>query len=151
MIFRIIALLCCLSFSLLASAQASGGQIRRNKQNTTVKNRQSKPRKQSEPQVITSLPQIETDNAANLKKYNIQIAAFLEIRNVQSMRDDLRNQGYDARVYYDAPKRLYRVILAGFNDLQSAKNYKSQYLDGSDKFRSSYIFYIQDGETFFIQ
>ena len=71
--FRILTLLCCLSFSFAALAQASGGQIRRNKQNTTVKNRQSKPRKQSEPQVITSLPQIETDNAANLKKYNILI------------------------------------------------------------------------------
>ena len=32
---RIIVLLCCMSFSIMASAQASGGQIRRNVQRTT--------------------------------------------------------------------------------------------------------------------
>ena len=34
---RIIVLLCCMSFSIMASAQASGGQIRRNVQRTTNK------------------------------------------------------------------------------------------------------------------
>ena len=41
MVLRIITLLCCLSFSLMASAQASGGQITR-KNNTTNKTKKQK-------------------------------------------------------------------------------------------------------------
>ena len=47
MVLRIITLLCCLAFSLLASAQASGGQIRRpaKKQPSNAANRTVKPSK----------------------------------------------------------------------------------------------------------
>jgi hypothetical protein len=96
-------------------------------------------------------PQVETVSARELKLYNVQVAAFSILNNAIGLRGQLREKGYDAKIYFDEPIRMYRVVSASFSNLQDAINSKNNMESNYPNYNSCYIFTIQNGQTTFLK
>ncbi len=94
-----------------------------------------------------STSQVETVSASELRKYNVQVSAFLELKNAIGLRNQFRNAGYDAKIYFDEPSRLYRVVATSWLNLEDAISSKKSI----NKYNYSCgIFTIQNGQTTFV-
>ena len=156
MIFRTITLLYCLSFSLMASAQASGGQIKRisPKPKTEVR-KTSKPRhttvqtEQSTPPTYTlppATPEVQLTPLSSLPTYNLVIGSFSIGANAQSLSQSMKDRGYSTKIYFEPTTSppMYRVIVASsytYSDIMYyANNLKSD-------FPGSWILCVENGQT----
>ena len=154
--FRILTLLCCLSFSFAALAQASGGQIRRNtpKPKTEVR-KPSKPRhttvqtEQSTPPTYTpppAAPEVQLTPLSSLPTYNLVIGSFSIGANAQYLSQSMKDRGYSTKVFFEPTTSppMYRVIAA------SSYTY-SDIVDCANKLKSDYpgswILCVENGQT----
>lgn len=156
MIYRILSLLYCLSFSLMASAQASGGQIKRNSQKPKTEVRKtSKPRhttvqtEQSTPPTYTpppAAPEVQLTPLSSLPTYNLVIGSFSIGANAQSLSQSMKDRGYSTKIYFEPTTSppMYRVIVASsytYSDIMYyANNLKSDY-------PGSWILCVENGQT----
>ena len=153
---RILILLCSMSFALMASAQASGGQIRRpvKKQSTTTHNRptqSSKPRKneeQSQPQSEQAKPNIspaiQPIPMSGLATYNVVTNTFSILENAQGACQKLRNEGWGAQIYLDS-SNMYRVLMVGTNQEPEAVLYRNH---ARQTYPNAWILKIDNGREF---
>lgn len=138
-----------MSFSLMASAQASGGQTRRNspKPKTEVR-KPSKPRnttgktEQSAP--IETSPAIQPIPMADLAKYNVVIGTFSILANAQGLCQSLRNEEWGAQIYLDL-SNMYRVLMIGSDQEPEAVLYRNH---ARQKYPNAWILKIDNGREF---
>ena len=108
---RLLALFCCLSFSLITSAQASGGQIRRN--NTTTRVVKKKKKSNIPPNSVKlddgTIVQYETTQAVDLglpsgtiwAGWNIGANSPLEVGSYYAWGETEEKEEYDWNTYFD--------------------------------------------------
>lgn len=111
---RIIVLLCCMSFSIMASAQASGGQIRRNVQRTTSKvNRSFSPSRNR-----------------TTSKVNRSVSPSINTSRTYTTREmfEMGNSFYDKGNYTEALNWYKKAAENGYSDAQSELGF--MYLNG---------------------
>ena len=149
---RIITLLCCLSFALMASAQASGGQIRRSttKPRTEVK-KQPKPRntttqtEQSKP--TYTQPAIQPISISSLATYNVVISTLGILSNAQGLCQSLRDKGWSAQIYLD-PSNMYRVLMVGTSDEPEAILYRNK---AKQTYPDAWILTVENGREYKVE
>lgn len=141
---------------IMMFAQASGGQIKRNatkpiteKRNTSKPRRATVKTEQSSP--VYTPPVIQTVSVNSLNKYNIQAGCFMMSANADGQCKELREHGFDSKIYFDEPKRMYRVIVVSISGLESAINTKNYIESSYPKYSPCYIFTIVNGETQFLK
>ena len=146
---RILTLLCCMSFTLMTSAQASGGQIRRSssKPKTEVK-KQSKsynatPHVEQSTSTYTS-PAIQPISISSLATYNVVISTFRIIGNAQTLCQRLRNEGWSAQIYLDS-SNMYRVLMVGTSDEPEAILYRN---NAKQTYPDAWILKVENGRAF---
>lgn len=156
---KIITVLCCLSFTLMASAQASGGQIRRNSpkpkkevqktskpRHTKVQTEQKDQTEQNVPSYTApAVPDVPITPLSNLPTYNLVIATFSLRANAQSLFQSMKEKGYSTKICMESTTPpMYRVIVA------SSYTY-SDIVDCANKLKSnfpgSWILCVENGQT----
>ncbi len=60
------------------------------------------------------------DKPDMIKEYNVVVAEFKQKFNAQSLRDRLRSQGHGSYVVYISAKKLYCVVVEGYDDIGPA-------------------------------
>lgn len=60
------------------------------------------------------------DKSDMIKKYNVVVAEFKQKFNAQSCRDRLRQEGHASYVVYISAKKLYCVVVEGYDDISPA-------------------------------
>lgn len=125
---RIVLTLCCLIFSLLTFAQASGGQIRRPTKRQSTKVMPSKPYRSTVKTEINppeqSPPAIQPIPMSSLAKYNVVISTYAILSNAQGSCQKLRDEGWGAQIYLDGSNH-YRVLMVGISDEPEAILYRN--------------------------
>ena len=141
------------TLSVVASAQASGGQIRRpaKKQSSGVTKRSatsSHPRsnrehtEQSAPTYTP--PAIQPIPMSSLAKYNIVVATFSILGNAQGLCQSLRDKGWGAQIYLES-SNMYRVLMVGMSDEPEAILYRD---NARNTYPNAWIMCVDNGRTF---
>lgn len=147
---RILILLCSMSFALMASAQASGGQIRRNttKPRTEVKKhsnpRNAVPRVEQQSTQTYAQPAIQPISISSLATYNVVISTLSILSNAQGLCQSLRDKGWSAQIYLD-PSNMYRVLMVGTNDEPEAILYRN---NAKQTYPDAWILKVENGRAF---
>lgn len=146
---RFLTLLCCMLFSIMASAQASGGQIRRNKPKPkTEVQKPSKPRYTTEQtEQITPTytpPTIQPISISSLATYNVVVGTFSILSNAQGLCQTLRNEGWGAQIYLDL-SNMYRVLMVGSDQEPEAVLYRNH---ARDTYPNAWILKIENGREY---
>ena len=63
------------------------------------------------------------DNPDVIKNYSVVVAEFKQQFNAVSYRDRLRDEGHGAYVVYVSAKKLYCVVVEGYDDISSAATF----------------------------
>lgn len=135
---------------LVVSAQASGGQIRRNvtKTNTEVK-KASKPHRstsQTEQSAPTyAPPAIQPLPISSLSKFNIVAGTYSILANAQGFCQSLRDKGWGAQIYFDSSNNMYRVLMVGTNDEPEAVLYRKK---AQESYPASWIMVVDNGQLY---
>jgi hypothetical protein len=151
---RIAFIICGIVFSLLASAQASGGQIRRNtpKPKTEVrktsKSRHTKVQTEQNAPTYTppATPEVQLTPLSSLPTYNLVIGSFSIGANAQYLSQSMKDRGYSTKIYFEPTTSppMYRVIAASAyteSDIMYwANKLKSDY-------PGSWILCVENGQT----
>lgn len=58
-----------------------------------------------------------------IKKYSVVVAEFKQKFNAQSYRDRLRKEGHNSYVVYISEKKLYCVVVEGYDDVSTAATF----------------------------
>lgn len=147
---RILTLLCCISFALMASAQASGGQIKRKVSNTSKKNNVKKERtleNRTDNSVETQLtvPLIQPTPISDFSTYNIVVCSMGIIANASRFCQSLRDQGYTSLIYQDnrPEMTLYRITIGSTNNEQEALRIRDQ---ARNTYPDAWILYFVNGK-----
>ncbi len=149
--FRLMTLLCCLSFSLIASAQASGGQIRRpvQRQPGNTKNRtvtSPKPSSTTSSIVVdipvNTPPAIQPILIGDLATYNVVVSTFSILANAQGLCQTLRDKGWGAQIYLDS-SNMYRVLMLGTSNEPEAVLYRNH---ARETYPNAWILKIENGK-----
>ena len=149
---RILILLCSMSFALMASAQASGGQIRRTttKPRTEVKKR-SKPRKATTPQVeqqstsTYSTPAIQPISLNRLCHYNVVVCSFSLLSDAQAECQKIRDEGFFSEIVLDV-SNTYRVLMyRSSNSEEDARRCRNR---ARKKYPTAWIMYVNNGHVY---
>lgn len=147
---RIIVLLLCMSFSIMASAQASGGQIKRKVSNTSKKNNVKKERtleNRTDNSVETQLtvPLIQPTPISDFSTYNIVVCSMGIIANASRFCQSLRDQGYTSLIYQDnhPEMTLYRITIGSTNNEQEALRIRDQ---ARNTYPDAWILYFVNGK-----
>lgn len=144
---RLLLLFCYMSFSIMASAQASGGQIRRQTQKAKTETRKkSKPRVATRPfqkppqQNVIDVPQPVP--ISSLLEYNVVVGSFKQLGNAQELYRTLSEQGWNPQIYLDSSK-YYQVIITSSNSKTNAITYRDNL---KKKYPNSWILCIENGK-----
>lgn len=147
---RILILLCSMSFALMASAQASGGQIKRKVSNTSKKNNVKKERtleNRTDNSVETQLtvPLIQPTPISDFSTYNIVVCSMGIIANASRFCQSLRDQGYTSLIYQDnrPEMTLYRITIGSTNNEQEALRIREQ---ARNTYPDAWILYFVNGK-----
>lgn len=147
---RILILLCSMSFALMASAQASGGQIKRKVSNTSKKNNVKKERtleNRTDNSVETQLtvPLIQPTPISDFSTYNIVVCSMGIIANASRFCQSLRDQGYTSLIYQDnrPEMTLYRITIGSTNNEQEALRIRDQ---ARNTYPDAWILYFVNGK-----
>ena len=145
---RLFTLLCCLTFALMASAQASGGQItRKNTPGTRSKKENTKRNvvKTSSSGTVhptASVQIIQPTPITDLSIYNIVVSSMGMLENANGLCQSLREKGYSSLIYHDTSASLYRVTIGSTNNEQEAINLRDQ---ARNTYPDAWILYIVNG------
>ena len=153
---RFFILILVILFPLVVAAQASGGQIRRNKpkpktevrktskpRHTTVQTEQSTPPTDTPPQAA---PEVQLTPLSSLPTYNLVIGSFSIGANAQYLSQSMKDRGYSTKVFFEPTTSppMYRVIAASAyteSDIMYwANKLKSDY-------PGSWILCVENGQT----
>ena len=142
--------ICCLSFSLMASAQASGGQIRRPvKKQSTVTARsnvsisQGKTIERTEQRTPANTPpSIQPISKSDLAIYNVVVCTYAILANAQGTCQKLRDEGWGAQIYFDS-KKMYRVLMVGTDQEPEALIYRNH---AKQTYPDTWILKIENGQ-----
>jgi len=141
----ILGLFVLLTFSTIAMAQASGGQIVRKPKTVNVQ-----PKKRQQIQTTTINTGAVNDswytNSLN-DEYNIVVSSFMQRNNVVSCVDKWKSKGYDAFAYNDKKHRLYRIVISHGNSYEWAINYYNNYIRNNPDTPDAWIMQYKNGET----
>ena len=142
---RIIGIFVLLSFSTIAMAQASGGQIIRKQKTVNVQ-----PKKKQ--QVQTTAVNTVTENNSwytnsPTHEFNIVVSSFMQRDNVISCVEKWKNKGYDAFAYKDKKYNLYRIVISHGNSYEWAINYYNNYIRNNPETPDAWIMQYKNGET----
>ena len=150
MVLRILTIICCLSFSLMASAQASGGQIRRPvKKQSTVTARSNvsisrgKTIERTEQRTPANTPpSIRPISKSDLAIYNVVVCTYGILANAQGACQKLRDEGWGAQIYLDS-KKMYRVLMVGSDQEPEALVYRNY---AKQTYPDTWILKIENGQ-----
>ena len=147
---RLLILFCCMSFTLMTSAQASGGQIKRKVSNTSKKNNVKKERtleNRTDNSVETQLtvPLIQPTPISDFSTYNIVVCSMGIIANASRFCQSLRDQGYTSLIYQDnrPEMTLYRITIGSTNNEQDALRIRDQ---ARNTYPDAWILYFVNGK-----
>lgn len=149
MYLKIITILCCMSFSLMASAQASGGQIRRKVSNTSTNN--VKRERKSETNTINNAPNtttvsiIQPTPISGFSTYNVVVGSMWTLEKASVLCQRLRDNGYISFIYQDnlPEMTLYRVTIGSTNNEQEALKIRDQ---ARNTYSDAWILYFVNGK-----
>ncbi len=126
---RLFIILCALSFSVMASSQTSGGQIRRTpkitSQPSSSNNKPIKNNKRINSHAASSAYAIRPISKSSLAKYNVVGGIYSVYANAQKRCKELRDEGYTANIVHDTNRNTYQVVIGSFNDEQDAINLRN--------------------------
>ena len=139
-----------MSFTLMTSAQASGGQIKRKVSNTSKKNNVKKERtleNRTDNSVETQLtvPLIQPTPISDFSTYNIVVCSMGIIANASRFCQSLRDQGYTSLIYQDnrPEMTLYRITIGSTNNEQDALRIRDQ---ARNTYPDAWILYFVNGK-----
>ena len=139
-----------MSFTLMTSAQASGGQIKRKVSNTSKKNNVKKERtleNRTDNSVETQLtvPLIQPTPISDFSTYNIVVCSMGIIANASRFCQSLRDQGYTSLIYQDnrPEMTLYRITIGSTNNEQEALRIRDQ---ARNTYPDAWILYFVNGK-----
>ena len=150
----LISTICCLTFSLVVHAQASGGQIMRKTVSKTQKTTKKDVKRKTSPvQSITNGQQdfsapppssnIQPTPIENLSTYNVVVGTMGIISNAQGLCQSLRDKGYSSRIYWDESRKLYRIIIGSTYSEQEALSLRNT---SKQTYPDAWILYIVNGK-----
>lgn len=147
---KLLIIICCLSFSLMSSAQASGGQIRRPvKKQSTVTARsnvsisQGKTIERTEQRTPANTPpSIQPISKSDLAIYNVVVCTYGILANAQGACQKLRDEGWGAQIYLDS-KKMYRVLMVGTDQEPEALVYRNH---AKQTYPDAWILKIENGQ-----
>lgn len=87
---------------------------------------------------------VELVSGDGLKTYSVVCGSFSVKANAEGLKEYLDNQGYSAKVAYNAEKNMYRVIVASYDDRGEANQAKEQFKNkypNRDDFQKSWLLY----------
>lgn len=147
---KLMMIICCLSFSLMASAQASGGQIRR-KVNTTSKtnhvkrNRTSEAKSNNSVEALSTVPIIQPTPISGFSTYNVVVGSMGILANASRFCQTLKDKGYTSLIYQDNRPGtvLYRITIGSSNNEQEALRIRDQ---ARNTYPDAWILYFVNGK-----
>jgi len=154
---RLFTLLCCLTFALMASAQASGGQITRKKPKISGSNkRNNTPKKNNSNVSINNSTQEQAKRekaskinplyTSSLSKYSVVVKSCATLTNAQSDCQSLRDNGYTSYIYLETSTQMYNVLMyPGTNKEEKARNYWEK---AREKYPDAWIMCLKNGRTY---
>ena len=81
-----------------------------------------------------------------LKAYSVVCGSFGVKANADGLKAKLDNDGYNAKVVYNAERNMYRVIVSSFDDrvqaAQARDNFKAKYPNNAE-FQKSWLLYAR--------
>lgn len=103
----------------------------------------------SEP-VTTTAPvreeKVELVSGNGLKAYSVVCGSFGIKANADGLKNDMDNEGYNAKVVYNAEKNMYRVIVESYDTHEEASAardaFKAKYPDRKD-FQGAWLLYAK--------
>ena len=81
-----------------------------------------------------------------LKAYSVVCGSFGVKANAEGLKAKLDNDGYNAKVVYNAKRNMYRVVVSSFDDriqaAQARDNFKAKYSNNAE-FQKSWLLYAR--------
>ena len=81
-----------------------------------------------------------------LKAYSVVCGSFGVKANAEGLKAKLDNDGYNAKVVYNAERNMYRVVVSSFDDriqaAQARDNFKAKYSNNAE-FQKSWLLYAR--------
>lgn len=153
--YRSLLTICCLSFSIMASAQASGGQITRKKPTISGSNkRNNTPSKSNSNTSISTQEQTKREKASkiypiytsSLSTYNVVAKSCSSLTNAQDECQSLRDNGYTSYIYFDILTQMYNVLIySGTIKEEKAREYWKK---AREKYPDAWIMCLKNGRTY---
>lgn len=100
--------------------------------------------------VVTTAPvreeKVELVSGDGLKAYSVVCGSFGIKANADGLKSDMDNEGYNAKVVYNAEKNMYRVIVESYDTHEEASAardaFKAKYPDRKD-FQGAWLLYAK--------
>jgi len=81
-----------------------------------------------------------------LKAYSVVCGSFGVKANAEGLKAKLDNDGYNAKVVYNAERNMYRVVVSSYDDriqaAQARDNFKAKYSNNAE-FQKSWLLYAR--------
>ena len=81
-----------------------------------------------------------------LKAYSVVCGSFGVMANAEGLKAKLDNDGYNAKVVYNAERNMYRVVVSSYDDriqaAQARDNFKAKYSNNAE-FQKSWLLYAR--------
>lgn len=89
---------------------------------------------------------VQLVSGAGLKAYSVVCGSFGVKANADGLKAKLDNDGYSAKVVYNADRNMYRVIVASYDDrvqaAQARDSFKAKYPSNAE-FQKSWLLYAR--------
>ena len=87
---------------------------------------------------------VQLVSGEGLKAYSVVCGSFGVKANAEGLKNRLDNEGYSAKVVYNAEKNMYRVVVASYDDrvqaAQARDDFKARHSSNAD-FQKSWLLY----------
>ena len=89
---------------------------------------------------------VQLVSGEGLKAYSVVCGSFGVKANADGLKAKLDNDGYNAKVVYNAERNMYRVVVSSFDDrvqaAQARDNFKAKYPNNAE-FQKSWLLYAR--------
>lgn len=89
---------------------------------------------------------VQLVSGEGLRAYSVVCGSFGVKANADGLKAKLDNDGYNAKVVYNAERNMYRVVVSSFDDrvqaAQARDNFKAKYSNNAE-FQKSWLLYAK--------
>ena len=113
---RLLAILCCLSVSLLMMAQNSGLKIKPPASQSNIWKFPKAEKKPTHNKLINDSQGIKPTPKEHLGIYNIVVETYNSLYFAQGLCQRLRKDGYPAQIYLEEPKQYHVLAISSYSE-----------------------------------